>query len=126
MQKAAIFIFRVLAIAIFVAGVTSTPSLANSTQFHSFSGESQEIASVPNNCISEKPVVLRCCHHQHANSNLVIQDVPRQKSPIISQSFELDSFYSKYRSEIIVRILDGSELNSSLPSLYLTTLRLRL
>ena len=126
MQIAPNFVVRFLVIAVFFAGVVSTPSLANNTELQSISDESRTVKSVPINCVSEKPVVLRCCHHQHADSNLVIQDVPRQKSPIISQSFELDSFYSKYRSEIIVRILDGSELYSSLPSLYLTTLRLRL
>ncbi len=127
MQTTALnFIFRILAIATIVAGISSTPALANNVETLSVPGHNQVENSIETVCLLKQPVEPHCYHHRYRGTELFMPDIPRKKFSVTTQSYELNSFDSLYQSETIVSVLDESRYQSSHRPLYMTTQRLRL
>ena len=120
-----ITIFRFLTLILAIVVASTTLVVASDSETQSTTSKNQVVRSSDTHCFPEHTDEIFHCPRGHLSSQLITPEIPQPKPPkkILSQDFESFSLIQSINS-----LSSIVELNyhSSVPALYLTTLRLRL
>ena len=117
---------RILTIALITMGVSAPLVSANVDGAKSPNDGNQAADSVLTFCLSSHPVELCRIAHWHGSNQLLTPDSPRPQAPEALLNEETSTQIPLIHSSVVSNSVVYSELHTSLPALYLTTLRLRL
>jgi len=120
-----ITIFRFLTLIFAIAIVSTMLAVASDSETQSTTSKNQVVRSSNTLCFSEHNDELFHCPRGHLGSQIVTPEIPQPKPPKNLLSQDLES-YSFDQSINLINSIVETKYHSSVPALYLTTLRLRL